>query len=133
MWKIFNAKCENWRYMWKNYAKCEKMRLSKCVKYFDSKCVKIDAICANFILTLFVKIKCQCLPNLWTVNISTLFIFIYDNSPHNAFVCELGYMRIMTRYDYFYDRHIILNNAYIDWNWSKFTFGQLVMRIGATK
>ena len=36
---------------------CEKMRLSKCVKYFDSKCVKIDAICANFILTLFVKIK----------------------------------------------------------------------------
>ena len=34
----------------------KKMRLSKCVKYFDSKCVKIDAICANFILTLFVKI-----------------------------------------------------------------------------
>ena len=34
-----------------------KMRLSKCVKHFDSKCVKIDAICANFILTLFVKIK----------------------------------------------------------------------------
>ena len=33
------------------------MRLSKCVKHFDSKCVKIDAICANFILTLFVKIK----------------------------------------------------------------------------
>ena len=33
------------------------MRLSKCVKYFDSKCVKIDAIWANFILTLFVKIK----------------------------------------------------------------------------
>ena len=41
----------------KKYAKCEKMRLSKCVKYFDSKCVKIDAIRANFILTLFVKIK----------------------------------------------------------------------------
>ena len=41
----------------KNNAKCEKMRLSKCVKYFDSKCGKIDAICANFILTLFVKIK----------------------------------------------------------------------------
>ena len=40
----------------KNNPKCEKMRLSKCVKYFDSKCVKIDAICANFILTLFVKI-----------------------------------------------------------------------------
>ena len=34
----------------------KKIRLSKCVKYFDSKCVKIDAICANFILTLFVKI-----------------------------------------------------------------------------
>ena len=33
------------------------MRLSKCVKYFGPKCVKIDAICANFILTLFVKIK----------------------------------------------------------------------------
>ena len=43
--------------LWKNNAKCEKIRLSKCVKYFDSKCVKIDAICANFILTLFVKIK----------------------------------------------------------------------------
>ena len=41
----------------KNNAKCEKNRLYKCVKYFDSKCVKIDAICANFILTLFVKIK----------------------------------------------------------------------------
>ena len=41
----------------KNNAKCEKMRLSKCVKYFDSKCAKIDAICANFMLTLFVKIK----------------------------------------------------------------------------
>ena len=40
----------------KNNPKCEKIRLSKCVKYFDSKCVKIDAICANFILTLFVKI-----------------------------------------------------------------------------
>ena len=55
--KQINAKYENWRYMWKNNAKCEKMRLSKCVKHFDSKCVKIDAICANFILTLFVKIK----------------------------------------------------------------------------
>ena len=32
------------------------MRLSKCIKHFDSKCVKIDVICANFILTLFVKI-----------------------------------------------------------------------------
>ena len=43
----------------KNNAKCEKIRLSKWVKHFDSKCVKIDAIhvCANFILTLFVKIK----------------------------------------------------------------------------
>ena len=40
----------------KNNAKCEKMRLSKCIKHFDSKCVKIDAICANFMLTLFVKI-----------------------------------------------------------------------------
>ena len=40
----------------KNNPKCEKIRLSKCVKYLDSKCVKIDAICANFILTLFVKI-----------------------------------------------------------------------------
>ena len=28
----------------KNNAKCEKMRLSKCVKDFDSKCVKIDSI-----------------------------------------------------------------------------------------
>ena len=62
MWKVAkcekksNAKCENWRYMWKNNPKCEKMRLSKCVKYFDSKCVKMDAICANFIWTLFVKI-----------------------------------------------------------------------------
>ena len=27
----------------KNNAKCEKMRLSKCVKHFDSTCVKIDA------------------------------------------------------------------------------------------
>ena len=35
---------------------CEKIN-PKCVKYFDSKCVKIDAIYANFILTLFVKIK----------------------------------------------------------------------------
>ena len=34
------------------------MRLSKCVKYFDSKCAKIDAICANFILTLFVMGFC---------------------------------------------------------------------------
>ena len=34
---------------------CEKMRLSQCVKHFDSKCVKIDAIRANFILTLFVR------------------------------------------------------------------------------
>ena len=33
------------------------MRLSKCIKHFDSKYVKIDAISANFILTLFVKIK----------------------------------------------------------------------------
>ena len=33
------------------------MRFSKCIKHFDSKCVKIDAICANFMLTLFVKIK----------------------------------------------------------------------------
>ena len=35
----------------------KKMRLSKCIKHFDSKCVKIDAtcICANLILTLFVK------------------------------------------------------------------------------
>ena len=32
----------------KNNAKCEKMRLSKCIKHVDSKCVKIDAICANF-------------------------------------------------------------------------------------
>ena len=32
------------------------MRLSKCVKYFDSKCAKINAICTNFILTLFVYI-----------------------------------------------------------------------------
>ena len=31
------------------------MRLPKCVNNFDSKCAKIDAICANFILTLFVK------------------------------------------------------------------------------
>ena len=31
------------------------MRLSKFIKHFDSKCVKIDAICANFILMLFVK------------------------------------------------------------------------------
>ena len=37
----------------------------------------------------------------------------------------------MTRYDSFYDKQIILNNAYIDCNWSNFTFGQLVMRIGA--
>ena len=40
----------------KNNAKFEKMRLSKCIQLFDSKCVKIDAMCANFILTLFVKI-----------------------------------------------------------------------------
>ena len=33
----------------------KKMRLSKCVKHLDSKCVKIDAICANFILTLFCE------------------------------------------------------------------------------
>ena len=26
-------------------------------KHFDSKCIKIDAICANFISTLFVKIS----------------------------------------------------------------------------
>ena len=32
------------------------MRLSKCKKHFYAKCVKIDALCANFILTLFVKI-----------------------------------------------------------------------------
>ena len=55
MWNKFNAKCENWRYMRKNNPKCEQIRLSKCVKHFDSKCVKIDAICANFILTLFAK------------------------------------------------------------------------------
>ena len=34
----------------------KKMRLSKCIKHSDSKCVKIDVICENFILTLFVKI-----------------------------------------------------------------------------
>ena len=52
------AKCEkNSTLNVKIDAICEKMRLSKCVKYFDSKCVKIDVICANFILTLFVKIK----------------------------------------------------------------------------
>ena len=34
----------------------KKIRLSKLIKHVDSKCVKIDAICANFILTLFVKI-----------------------------------------------------------------------------
>ena len=57
-------KCEN-AAICEKVANCEnnvtlnvkKMRLSKCVKHFDSKCVKIDAICANFILTLFVKIK----------------------------------------------------------------------------
>ena len=44
-------------------ASCEKItpnmkknRLSKCIKHFDSKCRKIDAIRANFILPLFVKI-----------------------------------------------------------------------------
>ena len=57
-------KCENAAICEKVAAICEKitlnvkkMRLSKCIKHFDSKCVKIDAICANFILTLFVKIK----------------------------------------------------------------------------
>ena len=39
-----------------NNSKCEKIRLSKCTQHFDSKFIKIDAICANFILTLFVKI-----------------------------------------------------------------------------
>ena len=37
----------------KNCANCDKMRLSKCIKHFD---FKIYAMCANFILTLFVKI-----------------------------------------------------------------------------
>ena len=32
-----------------------KNRLPKCIKHFDSKCIKIDAICANFILTPLVK------------------------------------------------------------------------------
>ena len=56
MWKIatlnvkIDAICE------KNDANCGKIRLSKCIKYFDSKYIKIDAICASFILTLFVKI-----------------------------------------------------------------------------
>ena len=58
------AKCEkNSTLKVKIYVICEKitlnvkkMRLSKCIKHFESKCVKIDAICANFILTLFVKI-----------------------------------------------------------------------------
>ena len=62
MWKV--AKCEKKSTLnvkidaicEKNNPKCEKNNLSRCVKYFDSKCVKIDTICANFILTLFVKI-----------------------------------------------------------------------------
>ena len=37
MWKLT-------LYVKKNNAKCEEMRLSKCIKHFDSKCVKIDAI-----------------------------------------------------------------------------------------
>ena len=37
-------------------SKCDKIRLSKCIKHFDFKCLKIDAICVNFILLLFVKI-----------------------------------------------------------------------------
>ena len=66
-----------------------------CKLYFD-------AICENQILMLAKTLNGK---------ISTLFIFIDDNSPHNAFVCELGFMRIMTRYDPFYDKHIILNNV----------------------
>ena len=54
--KNINAKCANWHYLRKFYSKCEKIRLTKCIKHFDSKCIKINAICANFILTLFVII-----------------------------------------------------------------------------
>ena len=50
------AKYENVCYL---YSKCENIRLSKCIKHFDSKCLNINTICANFILTLFVKI-CFC-------------------------------------------------------------------------
>ena len=39
----------------KKMTKCDKIRLSKCIQHLDSKCVKIDAICANLILTLFVR------------------------------------------------------------------------------
>ena len=56
MWKNVNAKCENLHYLWKSNSKCETNWLSKCIKYFYSKCLKIDVMCANLILTLFVKI-----------------------------------------------------------------------------
>ena len=101
-------KCEN-------ASICEKA--AKCEKKINAKInVKIDAICETFtlnvkkllivynILTLNVlkstlymqtlfwrylwKYNLYCLPNLWTVKISTHFIF----SPHNAFVYELEYM-----------------------------------------
>ena len=49
------VKCENWRSLWKIYSNCEKNRLSKCIAHFDSKWIEIDAICANFILALIVK------------------------------------------------------------------------------
>ena len=62
--KKINAKCENGRYMWKNNAKCEKIRLSKCVEYFDSKCVKTDAI---YVQTLFWRY-------LWKSNFNAFLI-----------------------------------------------------------
>ena len=71
MWKV--AKCETKSTLnvkidaicEKNNPKCEKNRLSKCVKCFDSKFVKIDAICANFILTLvqFAYCTANCVIN----------------------------------------------------------------------
>ena len=39
----------------KMYAICDKYMLSICIQFFDSKCIKMNAIYANFILTLFVK------------------------------------------------------------------------------
>ena len=44
------------------------MWLGKCIKHFYCKCVKIDAICENLILTLFVNIcflftmRIKCIP-----------------------------------------------------------------------
>ena len=71
----------------KNNSDCENIRLSKCIKHVDSKCVKIEVICANLILTLFVKI-CIVFPMSIKFN-KTNFNQIADIHTYVKAICHM--------------------------------------------